>query len=54
MSHLLFVFQYLDFGGIKKMNISCHATNQEEIDELATIVKVFVVTERIKQIAVTC
>lgn len=36
------------------MNISCNATNKEEIDELATVVKVFVVTERIKQIVVTC
>lgn len=32
------------------MNIVGHATNQEEIDEITSIIKIFVVSERIKQL----
>jgi hypothetical protein len=53
VSHLL--FDYIDyiFGGIKKMNIICQVKNKEEIEELETIVKVFIVSSRIKQLADT-
>ena len=35
------------------MNIVSQATNQEEIDELKTVMQVFVVSVRIKQLAET-
>lgn len=38
---------------IKKMNIISQASNQEEIDEIETIVQIFVVSSRIKQLAET-
>jgi len=35
------------------MNIVSQATDQEEIDEIKSIIQVFVVSARIKQIATT-
>lgn len=33
------------------MNIVSQATHQEEIDEIKTIIQVFVVSERVRQLA---
>ena len=41
------------FWGDKKMNIVSQATDQEEIDEIKSILQVFIVSARIKHLATT-
>jgi len=52
-SHIMLLTTHYMFWGDKKMNIVSQATDQEEIDEIKSILQVFIVSARIKHLATT-